>query len=102
MPLRRDNHDDVDASSCRSLVCNRFTIKFLQLGMCFDCRADARRVMRHGLRRGSQSSISRAPGALLGIGFVRHEKVDVDVEYVRPSGHWAELRVPDDAFNLVT
>ena len=98
----RENHNDADASSRRSLACNSFTMKFLPLGMCFDCRAGARRVMRHGLRQGSQSSISRAPGALLGIAFVRHGKVNVDVEYVHPSAHWAKLRVLDDAFNLVT
>jgi hypothetical protein len=57
----RENHNDADASSRRSLACNSFTMKFLPLGMCFDCRAGARRVMRHGLRRGNQSLIRRAP-----------------------------------------
>ena len=99
MPPRRENHDDVDASSRRSLVCNSFTMKFPRLGVCFDCRAGAQRVMRHGLRRGRQSSISRAPDAPLGIGFVRRGKVNVDVEYVRQKVSGKELGTKHDNFD---
>lgn len=98
MPPRRENHNDVDASSRRSLVCNSFTMKLIQLGTCFDCRAGVRRVMRHGLRRGSHSSISRAPGALLGIG-VRRGKVYVDVEYVRPTVSEKKMGTKRDNFD---